>query len=498
MPAIAAAYVVSMLFTAFCYYNAEVTYETLIYVLTGAVFTAYLILFILFYELSGKKKRIVQYVVIILAVVEMAVNGLYGFGQVGSSEPDYYYGDTKTFETLKSRVEEKDNSFCRSDILEPLMVDEATWYNLKSVGIFGSTVRGELVEIMGKLGFYTGANEYLYYGATPVTNALFGVKYVYTREGDFVNVDMEKYDTLDNGPFTVQNELCGALTGVEPVFVSIYDDLKMEVYGTNVDVSQKDDHNASYSNANGSARADMVFIIPRDMDLYVNCRASNVHKMALLIDGNEVAFDRYQGQIFHVGKMKEGQMVDIQFVLNEGEDLSGDLYCYPMEFLENQFLSFYDILAKQGMRVEKFSETKIEGSLSVQQDGVFMTSIPYDEGWDLYVDGKKADTCMLLEGFLGAKLDKGDYKIKLVYHCPGLSKGLITTIFGIIVFYLICRFEKRIREGILKARQERIILKEGVMYEKESSEKSSDTGSRIGNTFSSGDEGNSEGNAANS
>ncbi len=526
MPMIIAAYLVSMLFTAFCYYNAEVTYENHVYVLTGVVFTVYLILFILFYELSGKKKRIVQYIVIVLAVLEMAVNGLYGFSQVGSSEPDYYYGDTKTFETLKGRVEEKDDSFCRSDILEPLMVDEATWYNLKSVGIFGSTVRGELVEIMGKLGFYTGANEYLYYGATPVTNALFGVKYVYTREGDFVNVDMEKYDTqehisvykndyvlpvgymvkedilnfdtLDNGPFTVQNELCGALTGVEPVFVSIYDDLNMEVYGTNVDVSKKDDHNASYSNANGSARADIVFIIPRDMDLYVNCRAGNVHKMALLIDGNEVAFDRYQGQIFHVGKVKEGQMVDIQFVLNEGENLSGDLYCYPMEFLENQFLTFYDILSKQGMKVEEYSETKIEGSISVQQDGVFMTSIPYDEGWDLYIDGKKADTCTVLEGFLGAKLEKGDYKIKLVYRCPGLFKGLITTIFGIIIFYLICRFEKQIREGILKAKQERIIVKEGVMYEEEGSEKSSDTGSGIGNTFSSGDESNSKGNAANS
>ena len=223
-----------------------------------------------------------------------------------------------------------------------------------------------------------------------------------------------------------------------------------------------------------------------------------VMQMALLIDGNEVAFDRYQGQIFHVGKVKEGQMVDIQFVLNEGENLSGDLYCYPMEFLENQFLTFYDILAKQGMKVEKYSETKIEGSISVQQNGVFMTSIPYDEGWNLYVDGKKAETSMLLEGFLGAKLEKGDHKIKLVYHCPGLFKGWITTIFGIIIFYLICRFEKRIREGILVAKQERINGKEGVMYEEEGSEKSSDTGSGIGNTFSSGDESNSKGNAANS
>lgn len=524
LPAVLVSYVVCMLFTAFCYYNAEVTYETLIYVMTGVVLTLYLILFILFAELPKKKRKMVQYVVIFTAVLEMAVNGLYGFSQVGSSQPDYYYGDTKTFEALKTRVEEKDDSFCRSDILEPLMVDEATWYNLRSVGIFGSTVRGELVDIMGKLGFYTGANEYLYYGATPVTNALFGVKYVYTREGDFVNVDMEKYDTedhisvykndyilpvgymvhsdvldfdtLDNGPFTVQNELCGALTGVEPVFVSIYDDMQMEVYGTNVDVKKKDDYNAAYSNANGSARADMIYIIPHDMDLYVNCRASNVHKIALLIDGNEVAFDRYQGQIFHIGNLKEGQMVDIQFVFNDGEDLSGDMYCYPMEFLENQFLSFYDILKKQSMKVEKYSDTKIEGRISAEEDGVFMTSIPYDEGWELYVDGKRADTCVVLDGFLGTKLTKGDYAIKLVYRCPGLLKGLVTTLFGIMFFCLLCRFEKQMRK--YRIENSRLQIKEGVIYEEEGSEKSSDTGSGTGDTFSSGDEGNSEGNVTDS
>lgn len=524
MPSVVISYMASMLFTAFCYYNAEVTYETRTYILTGAILTVYLVLSVLYYELP-KGRRAAHYAIIVTAVLEMAINGLYGFGQVGSSEPEYYYGDTGTFETLKARVEEQDDSFYRSDILEPLLVDEATWYNLNSIGIFGSTVRGELVDIMGKLGFYTGANEYLYYGATPVTNALFGVKYVYTRQGDFVNLHMFEYDTqehisvyknnyvlpigymvnkdilsfetLDNGPFTVQNELCGALSGVEPVFVSIYDDLQMETYGTNVDVSLKDDYNAVYSNANGSAKADMIFTVPHDMDLYVNCRGSNVHKIALLIDGNEVAFDRYQGQIFHIGKMKAGQMVDIQFILNEGEDLSGDLYCYPMEFLEDQFLSFYDVLSAQGMKVEKYSDTKIEGSISVEQDGVFMTSIPYDEGWSMYVDGKRVNTLMLMDGFLGAELTQGDYDIKLVYQCPGLARGLAVSLFGILIFYMICRFEKKTRENRLKE-QEIISIKEEIPNEEEGSEKGGYTSSGIGNAFSSGDEGDSKGDAADS
>lgn len=264
--------------------------------------------------------------------------------------------------------------------------------------------------------------------------------------GYMVDKEILYYDTLDNGPFTVLNEISGVMTGVEPIFSSIFDDMQTEVYGTNVDVVLKDEFNGSYENANGSARVDWIYTIPHDMDLYVSCSGSNVNKIALLIDGKEVAYDRYQGQLFRVGQVGAGQTVSIQFNLNEGDDLSGNLYCYPMEFLDDQFMLFQSILANQAMEVTEYSEREIEGTISTQKDGVFMTSIPYDEGWTIYVNGEEVTTCRVLEGFLGIPLEKGDYTIKMVYRSPGLIKGLITTLFGILCFFIICLWEKRKRQ----------------------------------------------------
>lgn len=475
LPMIIVAYMLCMLFTIYAYFNADVTYDERTYIASAVVLTIYLIAFVLYKKLPGKWKRGMGYALIVFAIVEMSINGVVAFMQVGTSDAEYYYGETKTFETLIDRVEEADEDWHRADVLQPLMVDEATWHNLPSVGIFGSTVPGEMVSIMGDLGFYTGANEYLYYGATPMTNAMFGVKYVYTREGDFINVDMGlhdseenvsvyknlytlpigymankevlSYQTLDNGPFTVQNELSGAMTGVEPIFSTIFDDMGTETYGTNMDIELTDEFNASYKNANGSARGDFIYTIPHDMDLYVSCSGSNVHKLALLIDGKEVAFDRYHGQLFRVGEVKAGQIVDIQFVLNDGEDLSGNLYCYPMEFLDDQFQKFYSILSNQSMEMTSYSDTKIEGNISVMEEGVFMTSIPYDEGWTIYANGEKIKSQRVLEGFLGALLPQGDYTIKLVYRCPGLVKGWITTLFGILCFLIIWKVEKHGRNS---------------------------------------------------
>ncbi len=469
LPVIVIAYVACMIYVIYAYYHAEVVYDDRTYIASGVLLTIYLLMFVLYKIMHGKWRKVAGYALIVIATLEMAVNGWIAFVQVGTSDAEFYYGETKTFDKLIDRVEKNDETWYRADILQPNMVDEATWYNLPSVGIFGSTVPGEMVSTMGDLGFYTGANEYLYYGATPMTNAMFGVKYVYTREGDYENIDMDFHDqegnikvfknmyplpigymvdskvldfsTEENGPFTVQNELSGAMTGVEPVFSTIFEDMQTTVYGTNVEVEMTDAFNASYSGANESAKADIIYTIPYDMDLYINCSGSNVHKIALLIDGKEVAFDRYQGQLFRVGEVKAGQIVAISFALNDGEDLSGTLYCYPMEFLEDQFEQFYSILSNQSMQITSWDDTKIEGDVIAQKDGVLMTSIPFDEGWTVYANGEKIETIRVLESFLGVELPKGDYTIKMVYRSPGLVKGLITTLFGILCFFLICRVE---------------------------------------------------------
>ena len=222
--------------------------------------------------------------------------------------------------------------------------------------------------------------------------------------------------------------------------------MQPDSYGTNVNVTQINDNMVSYTQANASARVDMTYKVPRDMDLYVNCRGNNIHKIALLIDGTEVAYDRYQGQLFHVGKMKAGQLVDLQFELNDGKDQNGELYCYPMEFVESQFNTFYNVLKDNSMKITDFKDTKIEGKISVKEDGVFMTSLPYDEGWHVFVNGKETETVSILDSFLGAKLSQGDYDIKLVYRCPGLREGFILTVIGTLCFVLICMLERNVKQ----------------------------------------------------
>ena len=93
---------------------------------------------------------------------------------------------------------EDEAGFYRAELVDSTVLDEATWHNMPSVGTFCSTVLGEMVTTMGRLGFYTGANEFLYMGSTPFTNSIFNVRYLLGRDGDYNNFDFN-YVTEEAG-----------------------------------------------------------------------------------------------------------------------------------------------------------------------------------------------------------------------------------------------------------------------------------------------------------
>ena len=57
-----------------------------------------------------------------------------------------------------------------------------------------------------------------------------------------------------------------------------------------------------------------------------------------------------------------------------------------------------------------FSDTRITGTVEAAKDCVFYTSIPYDKGWTVKIDGKeidKDDYISLVEAYLSFNLPAG-------------------------------------------------------------------------------------------
>ena len=99
---------------------------------------------------------------------------------------------------------------------------------------------------------------------------------------------------------------------------------------------------------------------------------------------------------------------------------------YESEFLQND---------------TKTKENVIAGSLTMQKSGYLITSIPYDSGFEIQVDGKPATSEKVNTAFLGCKVKAGEHDIVITYHAPGLAAGKVMSFVGMIGFLILSVLE---------------------------------------------------------
>lgn len=87
---------------------------------------------------------------------------------------------------------------------------------------------------------------------------------------------------------------------------------------------------------------------------------------------------------------------------------------------------------RRGLKHSHVTANRVTGDLTLTRPGVLTTSIPYSTGWRLTVDGRSVATERVNDGFVGAQLKAGTHRIRLTYHTPGLTLGLVASGIGTV------------------------------------------------------------------
>lgn len=104
-----------------------------------------------------------------------------------------------------------------------------------------------------------------------------------------------------------------------------------------------------------------------------------------------------------------------------------------------------ETLYQSEVQVDK-KQTKdnvIQGMIQVKNNGWFITSIPYDTHFKMYIDGKETKIQKVNMAFLGCKIRRGKHEVKIIYHAPGTTTGKVLSLIGIAGFLLVLVQEKR-------------------------------------------------------
>lgn len=172
---------------------------------------------------------------------------------------------------------------------------------------------------------------------------------------------------------------------------------------------------------------------------------SSQNGVSITVNSN-VKYDQFTGHGYNIqfiGTYDKDEEITIEIsVLNDSFSLDEvQLYYCDMD----RFQDIYKNLSYNIIENTIYKDGYIKGDIKVIADKTLMyTSIPYDEGWNLKVDGEEYDYFKILNGLIGVKLQPGQHKIEFKYKLPGLRLGIGISIFSLGILILAFKNKKRV------------------------------------------------------
>ena len=169
--------------------------------------------------------------------------------------------------------------------------------------------------------------------------------------------------------------------------------------------------------------------------------------------------------IASIGYFKKGDKISVYADLEQGKNGSAKVYVNLLD--ETVFEQGYELLKDEYMTTTDLTGSSMKGTIEVKEDGLFYTSVPYEEGWKAFVDGKEVEITPIgkfesydvethqhsLEGgsLISFPLTKGSHEIRLRYYPKGFWIGFTVTSICVATFAALCVYVYIIRKRKVEA-----------------------------------------------
>ncbi len=374
-------------------------------------------------------------------------------------------------------VQENDTSFYRMEKTLHRKTNDNMALNIRGLSNSTSTLNSDTIAFLARMGYCSKSHWGKYAGGTPVNDSLLGLKYIITSddlsdyykpafaEGGFTawlnpyalslayGVDERITDIVANdyeAPCDYLNALVSAMLGEEEV-----DELFVPVEVEDVSVSTfcarsyiAGHHKYAKSSEDHEALVYYTFTAPNDREIFFYLPSDYPREVNLKVNG--VSAGSFYGgdtsRIVSLGKFSAGQTVNITMSL-----VNNDLYVkngYDCLFYID-WAAFEDAMSRLAVmqyNITEFTERSFKGNLNSPRDNqIIQTTLPYDEGWRIYVDGQRVEVFETLDALTAFRVDAGEHTIEMKYLPDLFVIGLIITVFSVLLGILLFVFERKLR-----------------------------------------------------
>lgn len=441
---------------------------------------------------KNAQKKTVSFVLVTFILCETIISSIVGLPL--NQDNKNYKENYKTYTDAINYIDNKDSGFYRTELCYLNTRMDPAYYGYNGISVFSSMAYESYSQLQSSLGMQSNkVNSYTYNTQTPVYNMMFNIKYliqtdvslapssnlykkIHTTSDKKSNVYESKYNlpiaycvnskiddwvTDEGNPFEIQSDFVKLATGYSNVFKPV------KYNSTDFDAVSGDDvtENGTYwlekSDSSSNYGTETVSLSPTiDGNLYLYVKSSDLKTITVNSEKvSDITQSMEDAYILDIGYHNKGDevLVSLDASTMESESTSFDFYCYTAD--DTVVKNMYNSLAGNSLNVESYSDTTIKGTVNAKENCYLYSSIPYDDGWSVYVDGKKAETFEIGGTLLAIELTPGQHKIEYKYFPVGFLYGIIisaVTVFGLCVFYIYNKSSLKLNKS--KRRKDKIIV----------------------------------------
>lgn len=385
-----------------------------------------------------------------------------------------YVGDYQEFKEMKDYVDAlENNQFYRMELTNLRTRMDNSWYFYNGASIFSSMAYEHVSKLQKQLGMFgNNINSFTYNLQTPIYNSMFALDYIFDNSSLSMNPNLfrpldsnSKFKVYENlyslplaycvdasladnwnihssNPFEVQSDYFRHATGVSNVFNQL--GLNVGEYNNinTINESSLDSGSITFFRSVNDKDASVTFTVTceRTENIYIYFSSRSVEKITV----NSSKFNKIQSvdrpYVLDLGMHDEGDEIIIDVGINSGN--SGNMNLYVAGLDKDNFVEGYNKILSNGIfRIEDFEDTKIIGDISAASDMLLYTSIPYDEGWTVTIDGQKVNKdeyVKIGDGLLGVSISEGIHRLEFNYSPRGLLEGIvISVLYGVFLIFML-------------------------------------------------------------
>lgn len=301
----------------------------------------------------------------------------------------------------------EDDAFYRIEKTDCQTYTENMALGIPGISNFSSAERLESLDFLWKLGVERHVAWAHYTGKSPVaTESLLGVRYVLSEEP--LDTDREKY----------------TLVGVTEKNLSVYRNpyaLPLIMASGSISNGIFDKEGCDFQNACWRSLAPEInedVFVPAD-----DLTAQTQRDGSALFTCSPICL---------LGEYAQGNVITFRVQPTENQEIdTGKIRVFVQD--EDALARYSTYVQNTPMEIRKVTSSHLTVNCQVKEDTPYLVStIPYDAGWQVTVDGEKVQTMKNWDCMLAFEVNPGEHQIELRYQPPGKAVGMVITLSAVV------------------------------------------------------------------